>query len=152
MPAAPGRRPFRAITAKIGLGANSSDEAIYWLAMRDKNGERLTGGQTYEVRFAQPPLPSNRRVLEPLRLQFQRALCSQSLEEVQPGGPFAASQKHRRLLYHLCLPQTAKGYDNWLPSPEDREPIVLTIRMYAPLPEVLKDPAHSPMPQIIQVR
>jgi hypothetical protein len=86
---------FRALTAKVGLGANSSDEAIYWLAIKDKNAD---GSFTIYVSPRQP-----------------------------------------------------NQINNWLPTPEQKEPIMLTMRMYAPRPEVLKAPEKSPMPEIILI-
>ncbi len=144
---------FRAITAKIGLGANSSDEAIYWLAIRDKNGERLTGGETYEVRFAQPPSIDK-------TAGFWSLCVYNSKEHFVPNpmkrynlgdrSPLAKNADGSFTIY--VSPKQPKEINNWLPSPEDREPIGLTIRMYAPLPEILKAPEKSPLPEVVRIK
>ncbi len=144
---------FRAITARIGLGANSSDEAIYWLAIRDKSGERLTGGQTYEVRFAQPPSIDR-------TAGFWSICVYNSKEYFVPNpmkrynlgdrSPLAKNADGSFTIY--VSPKQPKEINNWLPSPEDREPIGLTIRMYAPLPEILKAPEKSPLPEVVRIK
>jgi hypothetical protein len=143
---------FRAITAKIGLGANSCDEATYWLAIRDKNGERITGGQTYEVRFSQTPSIDRTAGFWSICVYNSNDyFVPNPMKRYNLGdrSPLARNADGSFTIY--ISPCQPKEINNWLPSPETGEPIGLTIRMYAPLPEVLKEPGKSPMPEIIRV-
>ncbi|MHB9098209.1 MAG: DUF1214 domain-containing protein [Syntrophales bacterium] len=143
---------IRALVAMTGLGANSSDEAVYWIAMHDETGKRLRGGQTYEVRFARVPLIHQTAGFWSLCVYNSRDyFVPNSLKRFSLGDRSPLHKNGDGSFTIFVSPKPPKDTDNWLPSPEGGEPIVLALRMYAPLPEVLKDPAHSPMPQIIQV-
>jgi hypothetical protein len=143
---------FRALTAKMGLGANSSDEAIYWLAIKDKNGERLTGGKTYEVRFSQPPAINQ-------TAGFWSLCVYNSKDQFVPNpmkrynlGDRSPLVKNADGSFTIDVsPRQPKEINNWLPTPIQKEPIMLTMRMYAPQAEVLKAPGKSPMPEIILI-
>ena len=142
---------FRALTAKVGLGANSSDEAIYWLAIKDKNDERLTGGKTYEVRFSQPPAIN--------KTAGFWSICVYNSQDQFVPNPIRYNLGDRSPLVKnadgsftiFVSPRQPKEISNWLPTPMPKEPIMLTIRMYAPQPEVLKAPEKSPLPEIIPI-
>jgi hypothetical protein len=143
---------FRALTAKVGLGANSSDEAIYWLAIKDKNAKRLTGGKTYEVRFSQPPAINK-------TAGFWSICVYNSKDQFVPNpmkrynlgdrSPLVKNADGSLTIY--VSPRQPNQINNWLPAPEEKEPIMLTIRMYSPQPEVLKAPEKSPLPEIILI-
>ena len=141
---------FRALTAKVGLGANSSDEAIYWLAIKDKNGERLTGGKTYEVRFSQAPAINRTAGFWSLCVYNSKdQFVPNPMKRYNLGdrSPLVKNADGSFTIY--VTPRQPNQIHNWLPAPEQKEPIMLTMRMYAPLPEVLKAPGKSPMPEII---
>ncbi len=144
---------IRALVALTGLGANSSDEAVYWIAMRDDAGKRLQGGKAYEVRFPHLPLIHQTAGFWSLCVYNSKDyFVPNPLKRFSLGdrSPLHKNSDGSFVIY--VSPKPSKDTGNWLPSPEGGEPIVLALRMYAPLTEVLKDPAHSPMPQIIQVR
>ncbi|GEM_PF-2110564 len=143
---------FRALTAKIGLGANSSDEAIYWLAIKDKNGERLTGGKTYEVRFRQAPAINKTAGFWSLCVYNSKdQFVSNPLKRYNLGdrSPLVKNADGSFTIY--VTPLKPKEISNWLPAPTQKEPIMLTMRLYAPQPDVLKAPGKSPMPEIILI-
>jgi hypothetical protein len=143
---------FRALTAKVGLGANSADEAIYWLSILDKNGRRLTGGKTYEVRFSQPPAINK-------TAGFWSICVYNSKDQFVPNpvkrynlgdrSPLVKNADGSFTIY--VSPRQPKEINNWLPAPMQSEPIMLTIRMYAPQPQVLAAPEKSPLPEIIPI-
>lgn len=144
---------IRALVAMTGLGANSSDEAVYWIAMRDDSGKRLQGGQAYEVRFPRVPLIHKTAGFWSLcAYNSKDYFVPNSLKRYSLGDRSPLHKNNDGSFTIYISPKPPKDIDNWLPSPEGGEPIVLALRMYAPLPEALKDPAHSPVPQIIQVR
>jgi hypothetical protein len=143
---------FRALTAKVGLGANSSDEAIYWLAIKDKNAGRLTGGKTYEVRFSQPPAINKTAGFWSICVyNSQDQFVPNPMKRYNLGdrSPLVKNADGSFTIY--VSPRQPNQINNWLPTPEQKEPIMLTIRMYAPRPEVLKAPSKYPMPEIILI-
>ncbi len=143
---------IRALVALTGLGANSSDEAVYWIAMRDHSGKRLRGGQAYEVRFTRLPLIHQTAGFWSLCVYNSRDYFVPNPLKRYSLGDRSPLHKNSDGSFTIHVsPQPPKDIDNWLPSPEGGEPIVLTLRMYAPLPEVVKNHSHFPMPQIVQV-
>ncbi len=143
---------IRALVALSGLGANTSDEAMYWIAIKDDSGRLLRGGQAYEVRFARVPLIHQ-------TAGFWSICVYNSQDQFVPNplkryslGDRSPLQKNSDGSFTIYVsPTPPKDIDNWLPSPEGGEPIVLTLRMYAPMPEAVQKPEQSTLPQIIQV-
>ena len=143
---------LRAIIANTGLGANTCDEAIYWIALIDDSGKRLRGGHTYEVRFIQAPAIQKETGFWSLCVYNSRDYFVPNPMKIYSLGNRSALIKNTDGSFTIYLsPKQPQNLSNWLPSPNDEEPIMLQIRMYAPLPEILKRPEASPMPTIIRV-
>jgi hypothetical protein len=143
---------LRAIVANTGLGANSSDEAVYWVARTDSTGERLRGGHTYEIRFDQAPTIEKAIGFWSLCVYNSKDFfIPNSMKRYNLGdrSPLIKNADGSFTIY--LSPTQPKDISNWLRSLENEEPVVLTIRMYAPLPEVLKQPDKSPMPKIVRI-
>lgn len=144
---------LRAMVANFGLGANTADEAVYWVSLVDANGKRLTGGRTYEIHFEREPAIQ--------KIAGFWSLCVyNSKDQFVPNpikrynlGSVSSLVKNADGSFVLHLsPEPTGPQENWLPSPLTEEPIVLQMRMYAPMPEVLKKPEKSPMPRIVLIR
>lgn len=141
---------IRAIVANTGLGANSSDEAIYWITLKDSAGERLRGGHSYEIRFDQAPAIQKTGGFWSLCVYNSKDFFVPNPMKRYNLGDHSPLNKNANGSFVLYLsPKQPRDVSNWLPSPEKEEPIVLQMRMYAPLPEVLKQPEKSPMPKIV---
>ncbi len=143
---------LRAFVANTGLGANSSDEAVYWVALMDSTGERLRGGHIYEIHFDQAPAIEK-------TIGFWSICVYNSKDSFIPNpmkrynlGDRSPLIKNLAGSFTIYLsPTQPKDISNWLPSPENEERVVLVIRMYVPLPELLKQPDKSPMPKIVRI-
>ena len=144
---------IRALVALSGLGANTSEEAMYWIAIQDDSGRLLRGGRAYEVRFAHlPPIHKTAGFWSICVYNSKDQFVPNPLKRYSLGdrSPLHKNSDGSFVIY--VSPKPPKDIDNWLPSPEGGEPIVLTLRMYAPLPEAVRKPEQTPMPKIIQVR
>jgi len=140
----------RAVIAMTGLGINQPEDAVYPQATVDGDGKPLTGGSKYRLHFAKGQLPPaaafwsvtlydaegfpvpnalNRYALGDRDALAYNADGSLDLY-VQPGSPGAGKEA------------------NWLPSPASGA-MALTMRIYAPKPEVF-DGRWSPPPIQLQ--
>lgn len=142
---------LKAYAARLGIGAHTTDEAIYWITMSDIKGERLLGGRSYEVRFAQE--------LEIDKLRGFWSICVYNSKDLFVPNPLKrynlgdrsplTRNKDGSLTIYLS-PDQPSNVDNWLPIPKEKEPLSLVIRMYAPLPGVLKAPERTPLPTVVR--
>ncbi len=125
----------------VGVWANVPEEAQYYGATRDSDGEVLDGGRNYILHFAADDLPSAvvcgywsvilvgvpdyRVVQNPLkRYNFD----SYSPLKSEPDGSLKIAVGPR--------PVAGAPESNWLPAP-DGQPFSLTFRAYVPKPVVL---------------
>ena len=127
----------RAIVAKLGLGANLPEDAIYPVNLGDQTGRPLDGANKYAIHFdaaSLPPVeafwsitlydPEGYQVANPLN---RFALSSWMPFRYDPDGSLT-----------LYLQNENPGKDkevNWLPAPKG--PFSLTMRLYAPKSEAL---------------
>lgn len=142
---------LKAYAARLGIGAHTTEEAIYWITMSDIEGERLRGGRSYEVRFA--------RELEIDKLRGFWSICvynSQDLFVPNPlkrynlGDRSPLRRNQDGSLTIVISPDPPGHVENWLPIPKEKEPLSLVIRMYAPLSGVLKAPERTPLPTVVR--
>jgi hypothetical protein len=143
----------RTYIARTGIGGNTSDEAIYWIALMDSKGERLQGGRFYEVRFDKDP--DIQKIIG-----FWSICIYNAKEQFVPNpmkrynlgdrSPIVKNNDGSFTIY-VSPEQPGNNVSNWLPSPKNEELITLVIRMYAPLPGVLKQPEKSPMPTVVRM-
>jgi len=127
----------RAIIAKLGLGANLPEDAIYPANLGDQTGRPLDGANKYAIHFdgsSLPPVeafwsvtlydPEGYQVANPLN---RFALSSWMPFKYDPDGSLT-----------LYLQNENPGKDkeaNWLPAPKG--PFSLTMRLYAPKSDAL---------------
>ena len=128
----------RAIVAMVGLCANQFEDAIYPLAIADKNGPSLRGGEKYTLRFTKDQLP-------PVGAFWSVTMHDgDGFQVANPLNRFALGDRHA-LKYgkdgslEVYIQPESPGADketNWLPSPMTGG-IGLTMRLYAPKADAL---------------
>ena len=136
----------RALVAKIGLGANEPDDAIYPNLHVDEHGQPLSGQHRYVLHFAADQLPPARAFWS-LTLYDERQLLS-----ANPINRYSLGDRddlHYNADGSLDLyiqnqqPLEAERRRNWLPAPLG--PFNLFLRLYWPRPEVLEKRWLPPM-------
>lgn len=135
----------RAVVALTGLGANQVEDAVYPLNLTDSQGRPLDGDHSYVLHFGPGELP-------PAAAFWSVTMYdAEGFQAPNPISRFAIGDRDA-LVYgadgslDLVLQHTSPGagYEaNWLPAP--RGPLGVTMRLYAPAPEVL-DGRWSPPP------
>ncbi|MFP4474986.1 MAG: DUF1214 domain-containing protein [Desulfatibacillaceae bacterium] len=147
----------RAIIARIGLFANSPDQAVYMQAVEDRsidllgtlNGRpirklhpgghyRIVGESDIDAWWWSVTLYNDEEYL------FDNPLDRYSYAgfqlEREPDGGFVID----------VAPERPKGATNWLPSPADR-PFVLTLRIYWPNRALLENPGTYDLPRVVRM-
>jgi hypothetical protein len=140
---------WRAIVARIGLGANLPADAVYPHATVDARGAPLTGARRYRIRFPKGQLPPVRGFWSVTVYDERQALVR------NPIGRYALGDRDRLKLdddgaLTLHVQHASPGRDeeaNWLPTPAG--PFNLFMRLYWPREEVLvgtwRPPAVEPV-------
>lgn len=128
----------RAIVALVGLGANQPEDAIYPLALADKNGQPLTGDRAYVLHFSASELPPNSAfwsltMYDEAGFQVANELNRFSLGSAHPMKYNADGSLD---IFVQATNPGAERVSNWLPAPAQGI-LGLTMRIYAPKPEVL---------------
>jgi hypothetical protein len=134
----------RAITARVAIGANPPEDAVYISDSTDANGKPLSGAGSYRMHFAADQLPP--------------VLAFWSITGYDKDGYFIANPINRyaigdrdKLKFNpdgsldLYIQAQDPGPDsksNWLPS--GAGPFNLTLRLYWPKPSVLNGSWQPP--------
>lgn len=135
----------RAIVARVGLGANQPEDAIYPALVADADGAPLDGASDYLCHFAAGELP-------PVDAFWSVTMYDEhGFQAANPINRFAigdrdplANNSDGSLDIHIQ--HSCPGADkepNWLPAPLG--PLGITMRLYAPRPEAL-DGRWNPPP------
>ena len=143
----------KAAIACIGLGANNSDETIYWNAFTDTEGRALFSGNTYRLRFRRHPLVDFKangfwsitvygqdKFLVPndaFRYEYNSHHCFRTSDT----GEFAIL---------LSRSDPADGSE-WLPLPLNDEKFSLALRCYVPKEDMKKNAGQNTLPDIMQL-
>jgi hypothetical protein len=141
----------RAAVARIGLGANLPEDAVYPTAFVDGMGRPLTGDRKYVIHFAPGQLP-------PVNAFWSLTLYDSSgYFATNPIGRHAIRDRDALqynadgsldLVIQSESPGTARE-SNWLPAPAG-ERFNLTLRLYWPRPAVLQGAWQPPPVQAAQ--
>lgn len=140
----------RAVIAMIGLGANQPDDAVYPLNVADADGKPLDGGNRYVMHFDKKELP-------PVGAFWSITMYdAEGFQSANPINRFAIGDRDALKfnpdgsldIYIQHDTPGAERESNWLPCPTG--PLGVTMRLYAPKPEVL-DGRWVP-PSITRVR
>jgi hypothetical protein len=128
----------RAAVARIGLGANPPEDAVYMHCHQDSDGRPFDGSHRYRIHFAAGDLP-------PVHAFWSVTMYSQDGYFVHnPINRFAIGdrdplKKNADGSLDLYIQHEAPGGDhdsNWLPSPAGD--FNLSLRLYWPQDEILK--------------
>ncbi len=140
----------RSVIARIGLGANTNEEAIYLNAREDINGDPLVSNRNYQI-----TVPAEIPVHEFWSITVygnNHFLCN------NPANKFAISSFHKLSknpdgTITLYLGQhEMQPVSNWLPSSIIDEPISLTLRCYHPTASMLRDIESINLPTIKPIK
>jgi hypothetical protein len=128
----------RAIVAMVGLGANLPEDAVYPLAISDSEGKALDGAGKYVLHFDKDQLP-------PANAFWSVTMYDKDgFQVANPLNRFALGDRDA-LKYNadgsldLYIQRDNPGADkeqNWLPAASG--PLGITMRLYAPKPQVLE--------------
>lgn len=127
----------RAIVAMAGLGANQPDDAIYPLNVADADGKPVMAENDYVLHFEKGELP-------PVDAFWSLTMYdAEGFQIANPLNRFAIGDRDAIKFnadgsLELHVQSRHPGLDresNWLPAPESG-PLGLTLRLYAPKPEV----------------
>ena len=127
----------RAIVALIGLGANQPEDAIYPLSIVDAEGNQLEAGRKYVIHFNKDEIPPAHAFWS-LTMYDPDFAVPNAINRYAIGDRDALQYASDGSLDIYIQPESP-GKDkesNWLPSPKQGG-MVITMRLYAPKPEVL---------------
>jgi hypothetical protein len=136
----------RAIIARVGLGANQPEDAIYPMCVHDADGKPLDGAHAYLVHFEKGELP-------PVGAFWSITMYdAQGFQVANPIDRFAIGDRDA-LKYNadgsldIFIQRDSPGADkesNWLPSPTSGV-LGMTMRLYAPKAEALDGRWNPPV-------
>jgi hypothetical protein len=134
----------RAIVAKLGLGANLPEDAIYPLNLADAEGKPLDGANKYTIHFdkgATPPVRSfwSITLYDSDGFQVGNAL---NRFAVSSWMPFVYNADGSLDLYFQTDSPGKDKDANWLPAP--KAPFNLTMRLYSPESDALTGKWNPP--------
>jgi hypothetical protein len=140
----------RAIITRIGLGANPPEDAVYPILLADAEGAPLSGDSAYVCHFEAGQLPPVDAFWSITMYDGQGFQSANALNRFALGDRDALTYERDGSL-DIYIQRSSPGPDkepNWLPAPAG--PLGITMRLYAPRPEVL-DGRWSP-PAVRRVR
>jgi hypothetical protein len=134
---------LRAVTAKLGLWANTPIEAVYPQASHDSAGRRLTGAHSYRLRFAPGELPPARAFWSLTMYDSQLHLVANRIDRYALGDRSQlARDGDGGVTIYIQRAAPAGHAANWLPAPPG--PFTLALRVYWPRPVALKGRWNPP--------
>jgi hypothetical protein len=140
----------RALVAYRGLGALPPEEAIYYPYYTDKDGKPLNGANSYRIHFEKGQLPPAQSFWSYTVYNKDRYLVENPIRRYAIGdrNPLTYNKDGSLDLY---LSNQSPGEDkesNWLPT--GGEAFNLSLRVYTPTEELLKDRSSWNAPQIVK--
>ncbi len=135
----------RAVVARVGLGANTKEEAIYLSRSIDENGEALHSSNDYVV-----SVPENFPVEAFWSLTLYGAddyLIDNAYDKYAVASfQEIAIRKQGVEIYLSKNPH--KISTNWIPLPQEDQNLTLLFRCYHPQKELLEKLDNTPLPTI----
>jgi hypothetical protein len=127
----------RAIVAQLGLGANQPEDAIYPINVADAEGKPVMAENRYVLHFAKGEAPPVDAFWSLTLYDAEGYQVANPLNRFAIGDrdPLAFNADGSLDLYVQHDSPAGDKAANWLPAPE-RGPLALTLRLYAPRPEV----------------
>jgi hypothetical protein len=142
---------YRAVVARVGLGANVRSEALYLQTDVDGHRRPLDGQQDYVITFAAGGLPPVRAFWSLTLYDQDRFLVANPIDRYSVGdrtGGLRYGDDGSLKIYLQHDPPAGAAAANWLPAPEG--PFELSLRLYEPQ-QAATNGAWSP-PTISRVR
>jgi len=139
---------LRALVARVGWGANVTEEAVYMTASTTGDGEELRGATGYRIRFEpgqEPPVDAfwSLTLYGPDRFFVDNDLQRFALSDRSPG----LDTEDGAVEIVVAADAPAGEEDRWLPAPPG--PFNLMLRLYLPRPAVIdgtwRPPAITPL-------
>lgn len=127
----------RAVVTMIGLGANPPEDAVYPLLTADAHGAPLVGETDYVMHFDADAIPPVHAFWSVTMYDAEGFQVANELNRFAIGDrdPLTYNADGSLDLYVQHVNPGAERASNWLPAPEG--PLGVTLRLYAPKPEVL---------------
>lgn len=140
----------RAMVAMVGLGANPPEDAIYPMAVTDRDGQKITGDNNYVLHFEKSELPPVGAFWSVTMYDAQGFQVANTLNRFAIGDrdPLKYNPDGSLDLYLQNQDPGGDKTTNWLPSPAQGE-LGITMRLYAPAPQAL-DGRWNPPPLVKQ--
>jgi hypothetical protein len=147
----------RAIVARVGLTANTPDEAIYWIYPMDSAGNYLTGTKQYTMTFKEglPYIPPGFWSLTIYDAKNNYTIPN-PINRYMLGSDNPEVKKNQDGSFTIYIQKDNPGPDkeaNWLPSGD--LPFYLAARSYAPtkrMIDILTDVKAWPVPAVVPVK
>lgn len=139
---------FRTAANYSGIWWNSSAEVVYYMGMKDAEGNMLNGDNSYIIHYLKDDLPINHVnaywSLTMLSLPDYRVVPNELERYNLNNISDLTYNKDGSLTLYIAseLPEGAPE-SNWLPSPKDRS-FVMNHRLYVPKQEVLSGEYYVP--------
>ncbi len=130
---------FRAGVALIGLGANLPEDAIYYNAAVDKDGNFLDANREYTIHFEADELPPADAFWSVAIYNEEGFLVANPLNRfhLSDRDPLVYNEDGSLTLYIQSENPGGEKEKNWLPAPET-DHFTLTARLYSPREEALR--------------
>ena len=146
----------RAIIARVGLSANTPEEAVYWMYSFDNQKEPLTGGNRYEMTFKEE-IPFYQPGFWSITMYDSKNnyTVPNLLNRYMLGSDTPEMKKNADGSFTIYVQNKNPGKEkesNWLPAPLGD--FYLIVRAYPPKPEtirILTDPQSWPIPVMKKV-
>jgi hypothetical protein len=135
----------RAAITLLGLGANPPEDAVYPILLRDADGDPVTGEQPYVIHFDADALPPVDAFWSITMYDAEGYQSPNELDRFAIGDRDPLRHNPDGSL-DVVIQHENPGPErvaNWLPAPHG--PLGITMRLYAPRPEVL-DGRWTPPP------
>jgi hypothetical protein len=141
----------RATVALGGLGANPPEDAVYPILLADSDGDPTTGEQNYLIHFDADKLPPVDAFWSITMYDAEGYQVANELDRFAIGDRDQLTYNPDGSL-DIVIQHTNPGPDrqaNWLPAPTG--PLGVTMRLYAPRPEILNGQwAPPPVKKAVQ--
>jgi hypothetical protein len=140
----------RAIVAKVGLGANLPEDAIYPLNLFDDTGKPLDGANQYTIHFDKESIPPVNAFWSITLYDSDGFQVANALNRfaVSSWMPFKTNADGSLDLYIQNQDPGPDKEANWLPAPTG--PFNLTMRLYGPKSEALTGKWNPPPVQMVK--
>ena len=127
------------------MGQNTTEEALYFNALKDGKGETLTGASKYTLTFAkgmQPPVDAFWSIT---MYNDKNFFVANPIDRLAIGNRTPGLKTNEDGSLTIYIQKDSPGADkesNWLPAPEGS--FRLSMRAYNPKPEVLSGQWQPP--------